>query len=187
MQHHPKQQKGSALLMVLVITTIIASLATMMLIQQRYHISDTQDWIMQQRMRRSASFCMPWAMAQLQQPIKAPTHMPSMLKNTIQIDATLSDAASQFNLNQLKDTRTRPLFARLLMQLDPALSATKAFALSNNIATHTPAQQGQTPFWLSNIQLRDMPWLDPVLEKKREQHTTALPSTQAWNLLSMNP
>lgn len=163
--------------MVLVITTIIASLATMMLMQQRHQINSTQSWIMQQRMRRSASFCMPWAVTQLQkQTFHAPVYMPSMLKNGIHMDATLSDAADRFNLNQLNDTHAQEQLAKFLQQLEPTLSPTKALALSKQIATHAPKQQDQAPYWLSNTQLRELPFLDPALEKKLEPHTIALTS-----------
>jgi type II secretory pathway component PulK len=186
MQHTIQHQKGSALLMVLVITTIIASIATIMLIQQRNHISQTQAWLNQHHMRRAASFCMPWATRQLQHPISAPQHMPTMHQDGITIDATLTDLGSQFNLNWLTKKTTQPIFARLLMQLAPSLPMPQAATLSHTIAMQTPTQINQQHAWLSHTELRQLTDLDTTLEKTLEQHTVALPSNQTWNLNSLD-
>lgn len=182
-----KQQKGSALLMVLVITTIIASIATIMLIQQRNHISQTQSWLEQQHMRRAASFCMPWAIRQLQHPTTTAQRMPTMHQDGITIDATLTDPSSQFNLNWLTKAAVQPIFARLLQRLSPTLSTPQASTLSNTIARHTPIQANQQRMWLSNTELRHITDLDATLEKALEEYTVTLSSNQPWNLNSIEP
>lgn len=189
------RSRGAALLTVIMVTAVLAIVASAMLVSQHLSIyetglvTQTSRWFhalqgMQNMVRQDVLLL---ALKKHKPPATFAKNYGQQTIDGVQVSGSVADAQGRFNINLLRQTANRPVFARLLQTLDHSLAAKDAMALSIAVSEWVMADKsgaGKAPHLPMALasELRLVPGISAAWMQKLAPFVIALPQKTKVNI-----